>query len=1431
MGLGVRKVLFISIIALILFISSVSADIIITEIMYSPNSTLQGSNSNLEWIELYNNGSSIVDLSNWTLEENAFDDINISVGEYIIIARDLNDSNSDNESFESYYGNNDSVWNSTDASWNASDGGMTLSNSGEIVNLTNGSSTYTVNYTNFISFAAEDGKTLIWYDANWTSSKYINGTPGSANDEWVPTISNVTNYTNDGTINMDDNVTLNSTIIDVSNISAVWIEGNWNGSYVNYTLNPIGNNNYTYTINSGNFSNPQTINYRWYSNDTLGNIANSSLISFSIANRNPVINIPSTIIINESGSTTFNLTSNITDADSDVLTISISSVNTTKLNVTINSDNTTLYINTTNNDWYGLGTFIITAIDTNLGTDILGITVNISSVNDFPTINFSAGTWNQSKNEDNESWTVNLTSFKTDVDSEDTGSNLTLRVITYNTSLINVSINSTTNILNLTTIANQHGTTNLQLNITDSHNATTNVTMLVNISSINDLPLINQTIANQSVADNSQLNLNLTNFCDDSNDTNTNLNWSVKDQNTTLWNSILVVNDIIAFQPNSNVNPMLSNKTDPLNITCTDGAANATQQITITITPFNDAPAQVNDTSRTPINNSNQTSATNVFTLSWSNSSDSENQTLTYFIFFGNTTNPSQNGSSTTSQFNVSNLAANTTYYWLIVANDGVKNSSNSSLFQFTTNFDNSPNITIHAPSTNKTISENQTLVFNATIFDSDGNNITYNWTVDGIQNLSATTTTNNATISFNYTPLFNESGTHTIKLAIKDTNNNSGNSRSWLITVSNNNRIPTLNTISSQSVNEDATLTFNITGSDPDSNTLTYGSNLSSITITKTNNTLASASFTPTNSNVGTNYVNFTLSDGTITVSQVVTITVSNTNDAPTISSSSPSSNPTIKNGTSQLFSVSTSDPDGNTLTTTWYVNGSSSGTGTSLNLTKTTLKTSEIFNITAIVSDGTTTTSRAWDLTVASVPFSSNFTSSETTNVSSISNLSQSTNIILANTQGKISFGSQALDLSNVFDLDSYVKITNGIVAINTTKYSQLNKSATITLTGLTYTTIPKILYNSGFTTTASEITSECSFCNVTSYTSPTTTSGVVVFTVDHFSSFKIVGSGKKFDVDSFDDLDTCEDGEQGNLSISVKDPDDGDDFKPEEEIEIDVKVTNNGDDDKRIVVESILYNINEDDEEESDKSDSEKVKEDENENFDLVIDVPNNFDDGDDYIIFIKAYEKGEEDTQCNFEIIDIDLEREDHDVIVEDVSLLPLINSPGGSIEVIVDVENVGGKDEDDVYIELTENILGISEKSELFDIEKSGDDDTFSESFFIKIPENANKGDYDLNIKVVFDDGSDSKSETFSVVSQELLSISAIILTSETRKDGIISLTPATGEISEIKEKTTTISSPKRTVSPKSSNAYITISIILVIAIILLIGLIIWFARK
>jgi len=167
--------------------------------------------------------------------------------------------------------------------------------------------------------------------------------------------------------------------------------------------------------------------------------------------------------------------------------------------------------------------------------------------------------------------------------------------------------------------------------------------------------------------------------------------------------------------------------------------------------------------------------------------------------------------------------------------------------------------------------------------------------------------TINSATGEFSFTPTNNEVGTHVINFTVKDANNEQ-DSEIVTLTIGNLNDAPVLDTISDQSAVEDSILEFNVTATDPDSDSLTFTSNITSISFTNAaNNSMATASFTPTNDDVGTQTVNVTVGDGSVTDSKTLTITVSNTNDAPTITSFSPLSDPTIAAEVeSQQFSVS---------------------------------------------------------------------------------------------------------------------------------------------------------------------------------------------------------------------------------------------------------------------------------------------------------------------------------------------------------------------------------------------------------------------------------------------------------------------------------------------------------------------------------------------
>ena len=125
--------------------------------------------------------------------------------------------------------------------------------------------------------------------------------------------------------------------------------------------------------------------------------------------------------------------------------------------------------------------------------------------------------------------------------------------------------------------------------------------------------------------------------------------------------------------------------------------------------------------------------------------------------------------------------------------------------------------------------------------------------------------------------------------------------------------RAPVLTAIGNKSVNEGALLSFTISGTDPDGDTLTYSA--SNLPSGATFNASTHAfSWTPTNAQAGSYPdVHFQISDGSLIASEDITITVSNVNRPPVLSAIG---GKTVNEGTPLSFTISGSDPDGDTLT-----------------------------------------------------------------------------------------------------------------------------------------------------------------------------------------------------------------------------------------------------------------------------------------------------------------------------------------------------------------------------------------------------------------------------------------------------------------------------------------------------------------------------------
>ena len=207
----------------------------------------------------------------------------------------------------------------------------------------------------------------------------------------------------------------------------------------------------------------------------------------------------------------------------------------------------------------------------------------------------------------------------------------------------------------------------------------------------------------------------------------------------------------------------------------------------------------------------------------------------------------------------------------------------------------------------NKTAAENSVLTFTLSATDADGDTLTYS-----ASGLPVGASFNAATHVFSWTPTYTQAGSYNVTFSVNDGNSGTA-SETITITVSNVNRDPVLGAIGSKSVVENSNLTFTLSATDPDGDTLTYSaSNLP--TGAAFNTSTGVFSWTPGLAQAGSYPgVRFTVTDGNLSDSEDIAITVTNTNTPPVLA---PIGAKSIAEGAVLTFTLSASDADGDSLT-----------------------------------------------------------------------------------------------------------------------------------------------------------------------------------------------------------------------------------------------------------------------------------------------------------------------------------------------------------------------------------------------------------------------------------------------------------------------------------------------------------------------------------
>lgn len=147
--------------------------IIMNEVMPNP----EGSDSDYEWLELYNDFDEEIDLSDCTIDlKDIPEGTSIGVESYLIAAKDLLDKDGDGQSFETRRGNGSGVWgDSEEENYSVIELNISMKNSDDSVSLVCSDYEDTFEWEN-----AESGQSFsIDEDGEWTDEYLV--TPGQAN--------------------------------------------------------------------------------------------------------------------------------------------------------------------------------------------------------------------------------------------------------------------------------------------------------------------------------------------------------------------------------------------------------------------------------------------------------------------------------------------------------------------------------------------------------------------------------------------------------------------------------------------------------------------------------------------------------------------------------------------------------------------------------------------------------------------------------------------------------------------------------------------------------------------------------------------------------------------------------------------------------------------------------------------------------------------------------------------------------------------------------------------------------------------------------------------------------------------------------------------------------------------------------------------------
>ncbi|MFC1741681.1 hypothetical protein ACFL3V_04050 [Nanoarchaeota archaeon] len=528
-------------------------------------------------------------------------------------------------------------------------------------------------------------------------------------------------------------------------------------------------------------------------------------------------------------------------------------INLTLLNYTSNTANYTP-------DFFSAGTHYITVnvTDNENASDSLTWTVNVTNENRVPVNNDTIP--NVTMMEDTVNYSVfNMSKYFYDNDTDDS-----IYYDAINKDYVTIRINATEP-HNVTIIPdlNFYGIDIIQFRCFDGYNFTLSNNVTINITGVNDPPVITQ-VENRTAYAGSPWSLQIV-ASDPENDP---LNYY---DNTTLFN-------ISGSGYISQRFSILDIGNHTIEIIVGDGELNSSMVFNLTI--INNSLPVIGGT---PLPNVTYTEGDPV--LLWFNATDADvNDVLTFWSETDKTPNPGVVNVTTTNssylgargKIDFTSSQADTGNWSVTVKVKDSRDAIGSAQFYLAIlNTEHPPTLGAIG---NQRMKVNKTFTLDITANDSDGNLNVFGENTS-LFDISVTSDTGySATGQINFVPNDTEVGLHWINITINDDTGR----YDWELVSFNvtTNTPPSIPPIPNQTATEDHLLEYQVNATDPDpQDTLVYYDNTSLFNIS---NTTGLVSFTPTTNDTGSYVVNITVSDGEANVSTLMNLTIGEYNDYP---------------------------------------------------------------------------------------------------------------------------------------------------------------------------------------------------------------------------------------------------------------------------------------------------------------------------------------------------------------------------------------------------------------------------------------------------------------------------------------------------------------------------------------------------------------------